>query len=342
MKEYVIRLTPRSGFEITLHSDTLFGAICWGIRMLFGENKLLSVLEDFKKAPSFLLSSAFPWKESRGKINYYLPKPILQPLPTEKIKELADKTRKESALEPYHTDKVHIMEIAEKYKRFKKLQWIPVDRFENLLKGCSELDLFIDYLDGYITEARFAEGGIAQKNSLDRLANSTTGAGEVFFVPDIGFREKHGIYFLLRTDDIDNYLKPVLMFLQDSGIGPNARTGKNWFGVEIEEKTLFGESEGNTFITLSRFFGTVQMRIDSSFYQLASVRSKVASMLEFAGDDVWKDRVMYFTAGSTLTPAEQKPFYGGLLPVKEVAGKTIYQYGYAYPVWLGAGGKNGL
>lgn len=340
MKEHVIRLTPRSGFEITMHSDTLFGAICWGIRMLFGEKKLLSVLEEFRDAPPFLLSSAFPWKETRNKTTYYLPKPILPPLSANEIKELKDKSR--AKLEPYHTDKAHIMEMAAKYKRFKKLQWIPIDSFKNVLKSCSEQILFIDYLDGFITELRFTDSGIAQKNSLDRLTHSTAGAGKVFFTPDIGFRERHGLYFLLKTNDIANYLKPVLMFLQDSGIGPNARTGKNWFSIKIEEKTLIGESEGNAFITLSRFFGDDQMRIDNSFYHITSVRSKVESRLEFAGEDVWKDRVMYFAAGSMLTPVEQKPHYGGLMPVKEIAGKTIYQYGYAYPIWMSAGGNNGL
>lgn len=340
MKEHVIRLTPRSGFEITLHSDTLFGAICWGIRMLFGEEKLLSVIEEFKNTPPFLLSSAFPWKEARGKTTYYLPKPILPPLSADEVKNLKD--RSHVKIEPYHTDKFHIMWIAEKYKQFKKLQWIHLDRFKNALQRCSEGELFIDYLDGYISELRFTNSGIAQKNSLDRLTHSTTGAGEVFFTPDISFRERHGLYFLLRTNDIDNYLRPVLMFLQDSGIGPNARTGKNWFSIEIEEKSLIGDSKGKAFITLSRLFGTDQIRIDNSFYHLTSVRSKVESRLEFAGEDVWKDQVMYFAAGSILTPLEQKLYYGRLMPVKEVAGKTIYQYGYAYPAWISSGGNYGL
>lgn len=339
MKEYRICLTPRSGFEITLHSDTIFGAICWGIRTLYNEEKLLAVLEEFKTTPPFLISSTFPWKGEGEKRTWYLPKPFLQPLVTNDFKALEHKFQ--STLEPYHTDKLRTMELANKYKHFRKLKWIPINKFIKVLKGGSEKDLFIDYLDGIIRDLNFIESGIAQKNSLDRLANSTVGNGETFFTPDISFRANYGLYFLLKADDIPPYLKPVLMFLQDSGIGPNARTGRNWFTMEIEEKPLFGIMEGNSFITLSRYIARDGIDADASWYQLASVRSKIESRQEFAGEDVWKDRVTYLAAGSFIRPKERREFYGSLIPVKEVAGRTVYQYGYAYPVWV-KGGNHGV
>lgn len=339
MKEYCICLTPRSGFEITLHSDTLFGAICWGIRTLYGEAKLLLVLQEFKTFPPFLLSSAFPWKGVNENRTWYLPRPIFPPVVAADLKLIEDKPR--AILEPYHTAKLRTMELANKYKLFRKLKWIPLDMFRKVLKGGSEKDLFVDYLDGFIGDLRFAESGIAQKNSLDRLAHSTAGSGETFYTIDIGFREDHGIYFLLKTADIDAYLKPVLMLLQDSGIGPNARTGRNWFTVEIEETPLFDPTKGNSFITLSRYIGNDGIVPDTSWYQLASVRSKVESRQEFAGEDVWKGRVTYLAAGSLVKPKERKEVYGGLVLVKEIAGRMVYQYGYAYPVWLG-GGNHGL
>jgi len=339
MKEYRICLTPKSGFEITLHSDTLFGAICWGIRTLFGEGKLLSVLNMFKTSPPFLLSSAFPWKGEHEKRTWYLPKPILRPLSLADIKSIETKLRK--PLEPYHTDKLGIIELMERYKQFKKLKWIPVNAFRKVLEGGSERVLFIDYLDGLIRDLRFIESGIAQKNRLDRLSYSTAGSGETFYTPDIGFRQTYGLYFLLKTADIDAYLKPVLKFLEDSGNGPNARTGRNWFSLEIEEKPFLETTRGTSFITLSRYIGHDGIIPDASWYQVVSIRSKVESRQEFAGEDVWKDRITYITVGSMVTPKEKKDFYGSLVPIKKIAGTTIYQYGYAYPVWLG-GGKNGV
>lgn len=341
MKEYVIHLIPRSNFEIELHSDTMFGAICWGIRMLFGEKKLLSILEEFtKNDPPFLLSSAFPWREFLGKRIYYLPKPILPPLSASEIKSLINKSI--SNLQPYNTEKMYIMEITSKYKNFKNLKWIPISRLKNTLKQISEHLLFIDYLDGYIKEIKFAEVGIVQKNRLDRLTESTSGSGEVFFTSTIVYKQNYGLYFLLKTKNIDEYLRPVLMFLQDSGIGPNSKTGKNWFNVEIEEKKLFDSYEGNAFMTLSRFVCSDNINIEKSFYKVTVVRSKVESRLEFAGEDVWKNTVTYLNTGSIISPQEKKTYYGKIIPVKEIAGKTIYQYGYAYPLWLNIGGNNGL
>lgn len=180
---------------------------------------------------------------------------------------------------------------------------------------------------------------------MDRLFHSTTGAGNTFYVPEIAYREKYGLYFLLKTKNIDEYIKPVLLFLEDSGIGPNARTGKNWFKAEISEKTLFdgkNSQAGDSFITLSRYIKNEPINKEASFYQIASVRSKVESRLEFAGEDVWKHRVSYFTAGSVINPENKADHYGSLVPVKSIGGKTIYQYGYAYPVWINHGGKNEL
>lgn len=333
MKEYRICLTPLSSFEIPINSDTLFGAICWGIRTLFGETKLVSLLQEFKIRPTFLLSSAFPWKAVREQRKWYLPRPILPPLKMADLNSMKDRLSKTS--EPYHTEKFLNMELGDRYKRFRKLKWIPVESFKKVLRGGSEKDLFKDYLDGFIGDLHFAESGITQKNSLDRLTYSTAGAGEIFYTNDICFRKNHGLYFLLKAADIDAYLRPVLMLLQDSGIGPNARTGKNWFTVNIEEEQLFDNTEGNSFITLSRYIARDGINGESSWYQLASVRSKVESRQEFAGENIWKDRITYIEVGSVVKPKEQKEFYGSLVAVKEVAGKTVYQYGFAYPVWLG-------
>lgn len=340
MKEHVIRLTPRSSFEITLHSDTLFGAICWGIRTLFGEDKLCSVLRDFKSSPPFILSSAFPWRWDGEEYKYFLPKPVLKPISSNEFDGFAEKAQNKA--EAYHSKKFRLIEISYKYKKFKNLKFIPLSSFRKILKNPSEEELFADYLDGILKEPRFAYSDVSQKNSLDRLTNSTAGAGNTFYISEHSFREKYGLYFLLKTDNIKEYLEPVLKLLEDSGIGPNAKTGKNWFSVEIEQKKLIEQQQGNVFITLSRYIKQEPLDIKHCLYQIAPVRSKVESRFEFAGEDIWKDRVTYLAAGSVIMPKEKSKFYGGLLPVKEIDSKIIYQYGYAYPVWLQAGGENGV
>ena len=341
MKEYIIHLAPRSHYEITIHSDTLFGAICWGIRMLFGENMLVQLLEEYKTSPPFLISSGFPFKFSGKNYRYYLPKPVLKPLTIHELAAFSPKA--DVKKETYHSKKLDAIWIADKYKKFKKIKFVGISNFKKVLKKPDEAELFTDYLDGFLSEPHYCRVEPGQKNSLDRLTNSTAGSGNTFYVPAIAYREKFGLYFLLKCKNIDDYIKPVLCFLEDSGIGPNARTGKNWFRVEVAEKTLFDGNSGqygDSFITLSRYIKNEPINAEYSFYQIASVRSKVESRLEFAGEDVWKHRVSYFTAGSMIRPANIAEHYGRLALVKSVGRKVIYQYGYAYPVWINRGGNH--
>jgi hypothetical protein len=100
------------------------------------------------------------------------------------------------------------------------------------------------------------------------------------------------------------------------------------------------DQPGESFITLSRYIKNESVDAERSFYQIVSVRSKVESRLEFAGEDIWKNRVSYFSAGSLIKPANKLKYYGRLVPVKIIGDKTIYQYGYAYPVWINSGGNH--
>lgn len=341
MKDYIIHLAPRSGYEISLHSDTLFGAICWGIRMLFGEKRLVAILEEYNTThPPFLLSSAFPCKLDGDEYQYFLPKPCLKPIPVDELQTFSEKV--DIQKETYHSEKTDSIWLSNKYKRFKKIKFIGISNFKGLLTKPDEADLFADYLGNYLLEPYYCETGTAQKNSLDRLTFSTTGSGDTFYLPEIAYREKYGLYFLLKTKNIDDVIRPVLTFLEDSGIGPNARTGKNWFKVNVTEKKLFNgnnSQSGDAFIILSRYIKNEPINAADSFYRIVSVRSKVESRLEFAGEDIWKHRVSYFSAGSLISPKIKTPYYGSLAPVKTIQGKTIYQYGFAYPVWINGGGK---
>lgn len=338
MKEYVVHLIPQSSFETSLNSDTIFGAICWGIRTLYGESMLLSVIKDFEIRPPFIISSAFPCKIMEQSAIYYLPKPILRPLTSSDLDKLAEMPSYRHNKEIYHSDKIFMIDMVNKYKKFKKLQWVPISIFKKVMKNVSENDLFHDYLDELITETKYVSSGATQKNSIDRLTASTSGSGNVFYTSESHFRENKCLYFLIRTDDLDSYLRPVLRYLEDSGVGPNARTGKNWFKIDVDNTPMFDRAGTGSFVTLSRYIGLDSINTEKSYYKTTSIRSKVESRLEFAGQDIWKNRVTYFSEGSLLTPKLNKDFYGSLTPVKKISEKTIFQYGYAYPVWVKGGG----
>lgn len=335
MKEYIVELTPRSSFEVQIHSDTLFGAICWGIRTLYGEDKLLQLLSQFAlnpESPPFLVSSAFPCRPDNDE--YYLPKPYLKPLTSEQIRELA--ISHPTTDRPYHSLKRALMEMSIKYKEFRKIEWVEYEVLKNHLKLMKEINLFTDFIDGILTEPRFKATEATQKNSLDRLTDSTGGSGNTFYNEENFYRSPWCLYFLIRSDSFSEYITAVLKLLEDSGIGRNAKTGKNWFEVKARERNIVSDGEGPYFMTLSRYAKNEPLLINKSFYTLASVRSKVESREEFAGEDVWKSRMTYFQEGSVLCPETRKDVYGCIKPVKNIGNKTIYQYGYAYPFWMNA------
>ncbi len=68
MNAFRLELKLHSPSATPWHADTLFGALCWQWRNLFGEPDLLHLLDRFLQAPPFALSDAFP--------TGYLPAPI--------------------------------------------------------------------------------------------------------------------------------------------------------------------------------------------------------------------------------------------------------------------------
>lgn len=65
MKSKIVYLKPRSSYRPAMRSDTLWGAICWEMHMLYGEEKLKKFIacyaSDHDRAEGIYLSSAFPY-----------------------------------------------------------------------------------------------------------------------------------------------------------------------------------------------------------------------------------------------------------------------------------------
>ncbi|WP_347274287.1 type III-A CRISPR-associated RAMP protein Csm4 [Candidatus Kuenenia sp.] len=346
MIEYLIKLRPKSSFEIIPSSDTLFGAICWAIRTLYGEsgdNGLNNLLERFVKRESlpFLVSSTFPCFVQYDETEiYYFPKPELPPLSKNKLQEIATKYQDKWKLEfdkPHYSENIFFIKTVSEYKRFRKISWIPHSQFEGILKERGEKDLFIEFLDNR-QDSPHIESIAVQKNKLDRFSNSTTGEGQTFYNNEIYFGKGIGLYFLFKTQEI-NWFEPVFKYLSDSGIGSNKRMGKNHFWIDpfITSPFNFNIENANGFVSLSRFISNpAKDEIDfetDALYQIKPVRSKVESREEFMGEDIWKNLTMTLLEGSIFKTKERAKIYGDIVEVKELKGKKIYQYGLCYPVW---------
>ena len=341
MKVYKIKLAPLSPFQSIPKSDTLFGAICWGIKRLYNESKLIDILDDFQENPKFILSSSFPYLECNENHILFYPKTIASGLLISDIETMSEKKK----------DKV---EVVTQYKKFKKAEYVSLSIFEKMLNGFSEKDLFQEYYrkdielegnlimikkehtDFFQTSIPKLKNELVQKNAIDRLTMSTGEEGQTFYQEEYYSSSTFKLHFLLKTDEID-FLKPVFRYLEDEGIGGNRSTGKGRFKIDIiGEMTLPDINNSKTFVSLSRFipFGTeINLLSKTNCYEIFPCRSKVDSEAEFKGEDIWKARVMYLKEGSCLEAIERKEFYGRVPVVKEIKRNKIYQNGLAFPVF---------
>lgn len=164
MNTYLIELTPRSPLKSIPSSDTLFGAICWGIRTIYGTETLESLLSNFPGDDrKFILSSSFPAHTRKG--IYFLPFPFSQELVCDDIFQIAndcfrdkkfpqvpddDLPDKNIFLADFKKQKECTCYVFEEYRKFKKIRYLSVPLFKRFFtQGKNFLSsLFTDYLTG--------------------------------------------------------------------------------------------------------------------------------------------------------------------------------------------------
>lgn len=352
MITYQVKLTPKSQFHAIPTSDTLFGALCWGIKRLYDEDKLQQILAQFDtNSPSFILSSAFPFIENRqGVTTAFFPKPVSIGLKASDIEGIANK------LSENNFKKAQVKAITG-YKKFKKYEYVSEAISGELLETKSERDIFEEYLitneiksSGNVLMKKsehdsFFEGkehdimkvSTVQKNSIDRLTMSTGEEGQTFYQQEIYTSEIFRLHFLIKTSDIE-FLLPVFKYLEDKGIGGNRSTGKGRFKIEMIGEKSLADGNRKTFVSLSRFIpisSELNWQSERTCYEVFPYRSKIDSEgdLMDENENFWKNRVMYLKEGSVLEANENKAYYGQCPMVKETHGKKIKQNGLTFPLF---------
>ncbi len=375
MDIYRIILSPKAPISNFPSSDTLFGAFCWGIRTLYGETELTkNVLTDFPNQPrKFILSSTFPLLIDETSVCseslrvFFYPFPILPDCQAEDLKEIVS-----SYKEKFRSSKHSLCEIVNLYKKFKKSSFISESIFRDILKGNQKKTLFSDYLRGmrFSKESSWCPdqlGGlikivddmllkdkeykelfgngkypklksklISSRNKIDRITNSTSGAGQLYYSPNLFLSGRVKLYFFILTEDID-FLRPILKFLSDTGIGGDRSVGKGRYELSEPEKVdLPAIQEPNFFVNLSRYLpqqNEIDFEKEPLFYRLLPYRSKVEASY-FRSEDIWKDRVIYFQEGSIFPLSDHpKSFYGELKKVKKINNQKIMQNGLTIPIF---------
>lgn len=313
-----VYLEPRGAYRNELHSDTLFGLICWAIRQVFSEARLVELLENFAKGqPPFLLSSAFPCIKVKDDWKPFLPRPFLSP--PESVGELSG-------------------EEAQRLKQYKRIRYIPAEHFNQFLQG--------DYSDRSYYQSNVWKNPPKDLNpkktdrlhsSIDRLGGATDGDGTLFARSEY---RTNGLYFLLDGEEVELVIN-ALRFLEDFGWGGGNSVGYGHFAATVGESPL-GPPVDNParFVTLSLYHPhpneIEHLRTEESWYELAVRKGKVGGHFLHAGD-FWKRSVLMFTPGSTFPALAKKDVYGCNPIVKgrrDGLPFDVQQFGYAFAIGM--------
>ena len=297
LKAFVFKpLGPFKSFPTT---NTIFGAICWGIRWLESEEKLLETLEMFKTGrPPFIISTPLPWKEGK----WVFPRPIHFNKDTE--------GRMPKKVEEYR-----------KYKELKKVKWVSWEVFREALerepKGSFE---------GEKTETKRE---IILHASINRLT-MTTGNGklyneEIYWIPSFGVIVKF----------FDESFEPLVWAcLEFSQLGGNKTTGMGRYRLEKAEppegmEEFISQKSTRAFLVSDCFYDP-EFDLKNSFYDIKVQKPAVENGLT---KRVWKNTFCYLTPGSQVRVKTPKDWYGGIKEVLKESSISVYQYGIGFPLF---------
>ena len=312
-----IYLESRGAYRNQLHSDTLFGLLCWAIREVFSEARLVELLKAFAAGrPPFLISSAFPCAKDGSGWKPFLPRPLLPPQPVGQLSR----------------------EEAQRLKRHKRLRYIPAEHFNQFLQGIYSESSYYASGDWEALTMPVLWRTDRWRSTIDRLSDTTDGEGTLFAGPE--YRAAGGLYFLLDGDEAE-LVENALRFLEDFGWGGGNSVGYGHFAATVGASPLGKPvAEPDRFVTLSLYHPRPEeldhFHTGEAWYELMVRKGKVGGHFLQAGD-FWKRSVLMFAPGSTFPARKEQQVYGRNPIVKgrqDGLPFDVQQFGYAFAVGM--------
>ena len=367
MQTYAVYFYPRGPSASVIGSDTLFGAVCWGLRVLDLVTDLDAWLDG--PAPSFAFSSALPaWYNRDG-----APMLRLYPLPETfgavqtDVEALAGYLRESKR----YSERQALLESTRQAKRFKSVAYLSESLFtqvvdntlqpgQALLALAAEKPKLVQVgnilLSKVETDALVAEGvntalppvmvEAVQHNSVDRVAGATV-EGLLFYKNEVYFAPQAGYWALLRASeaDLQKLILPALRYLEDTGLGGSRTTGKGHYKIRVEPApALPAAANPNGVMLLSRYLPAendgIALQGAPLAYRLITLRPRreqkfpqAISMSQTA--PVYKQPLRVFEPGSVFPLRKAQEIYGAIARVVPPGeGAPAHQSGAALPVFI--------
>lgn len=352
MKTYAVYFRPRGALATwPLASDTLFGAVCWGIRILglMDHQALTDWLDKQKQKPRFAFSHAFPCYLDGGRIRFYPRPATFQP-------SLSDSDA--IAAELGNNKKAH-MDAAKAGKQFKKVSYVSERALADILAGklsaqgglkafacptqsnylAKSTMLCMKEEAERLPERLYATEAM-QHNQIDRMAGATV-EGMLFYREETFFAPGAGLWALLKAEeeDVKQYIQPALNYLADTGFGADRTVGKGHFQIWLEEFQIpFEVSSPKAMMTLSHYLplsDECDLKTKPLAYALKVLRPKreqkyprpLAQGQQSA--PIYKQAVPVFEPGSVFALQTEKEIYGQLVRLTDTNEEPVYQSGAA-------------
>ena len=304
---FEITFKPKGPVGSLVRSFTLFGAICWGIRYLHSEEKLLEMLSEFKEGkPPFLVSS--PVYEVEG--TFYFPKPHMNLGEEDYCKET----------EGYYS----------KLKKLKRISFVDEETFRGFLE--SKIKSLLDMED-----IKSVKRLLIPHASINRITNTTLG-GEYY--TEEAYQVNTFKVFVRFFDE--SYIDLVVSALRFAPLGKNKSTGFGHFEVkarELKEGWIkdYLQPKSDRMVLISESFYDQDFDLENSLYNIFVYMGSVEDYYERPTRFLWKKRMLYITAGSVIKVKRRKDHYGSVKVALKEGKKTIYQYGFAFGLFVKEG-----
>ena len=257
-----VTITPTSPFISELQSDTIFGHFAWGVRFVFGKERLEELLSEFDKKPFIIFSDGF--------IKGFLPKPFLEPyLPKDSEIRFTKEVKKKSLI-----DKEFV------FKNIDNLNDKKI--FDHLKNKKYEFEQKVN---------------ITQKNSINRYTNIVTD-GLLYSIKEKFLNQDYEIYFSYQ-DIAQDEIEKVFDFISKRGYGKDKSAGKGKFTFNIEwdfkEKRYFSAKK-EKYINLSTMFKSKNMHL---LYGKTITKFPKAGGF-YASSEPYKNPCIMYIAGTTF------------------------------------------
>ena len=329
MKTFRVKILFISDSGTPLHSDTIFGHLCWVYRYQNGEIALVEdILNDYDISPAIVVSDGFP----EDSFPYPCLTPVTEGVGTPLFREFFP-----------DGDKADFLSFLSLMKRIRKAEWIDDVELDEIAKDLTPISLARSLLSSEIKKGGKVKAGEVPKqttlvphNTINRLTGMVEKEGGGFFhtlenrTRDLSF----DIYVRTSLGWVEKDAEEIFSLMGRWGYGKDRSTGRGQFLVqEVTEFRL--PEQGNAIMALSHF--VPDESLSDGYYSIETKYGKLGGPYSQGGVAFPKTPLVMLKPGAIFRVKETKPFYGQSVGPIHPELRNVRQQTYLLPYFINLG-----